>query len=249
MILTADIKPLKRLSARIKDIAKKQIPYATKLALNNTAKRIHKREVNTMKQVFDRPTPWTLRGLRIGYATKKNLVARVGFTDNFGKGTGAGKYIGTQISGGVRPYKRFERALQHKGYLPSGWYAVPGQRARLNKYGNMSQGQIVQILTALDALPGRPTFRGVTIAQQKRSAAVKKIFGVSPLAARLGLRLPPGVYRRTRRGVRPLLIFVKGTPQYKKRLPFHEVAHKTYESYFGREFSKAFKHAMATARR
>ena len=52
-------------TAWLTDIQKKQVPFATATALNETAKEFSKEVVDKMKQVFHNPTPYTLRGVKV----------------------------------------------------------------------------------------------------------------------------------------------------------------------------------------
>jgi len=124
-------------------------PLVLAKSLTATAKVVKEGLRDEMKRVFDNPTPWTLNSLRIETATPENLRAAVNNKDEFGmgKGTPAWKYIYTQIMGGARSVKRFEMALRYHGVLPMDMYVVPGKYCELDKYGNMSAGQIRQILS------------------------------------------------------------------------------------------------------
>ena len=53
----------------LKDISvlqRKQVPFAAALGLTNTAKKVMKVEQRMMVKQLDRPTPFTVRGIRIG---------------------------------------------------------------------------------------------------------------------------------------------------------------------------------------
>lgn len=66
----ADVKEVTRW---LTDIEKRQIPFATRLALMDTAKHLASDVLpKDMQQIFDRPTQWTLRGsMRTSRAGKK----------------------------------------------------------------------------------------------------------------------------------------------------------------------------------
>ena len=49
---------------------KKQIPFAAALGLTNTAKKVMKVEQRMMVKQLDRPTPFTVRGIRYQGARK-----------------------------------------------------------------------------------------------------------------------------------------------------------------------------------
>ncbi|WP_237402766.1 phage terminase large subunit family protein [Rhodovulum sulfidophilum] len=69
MKLTAGVSSsdLRKLVSRLRDVERKQMPYATMLALNATGEAVLEENRTLMRKVFDRPTRWTLiRDARIG---------------------------------------------------------------------------------------------------------------------------------------------------------------------------------------
>lgn len=96
----------------------KQIPFAAAKALTDTVKAVQKAEQKQMPRKLDRPTPFTLKGISIERATKRDLSARV-----FIRPIQA-EYLIYQIEGG-------RRQATSKGL------GVPTMHARLNKYGNI----------------------------------------------------------------------------------------------------------------
>lgn len=217
----------------------KQIAFATAVALTKTAQDVRAAERREMERVFDKPTRYTLNSLYIKPATKQSLTAVVWLKDDTSKGTPAGKYLLPQIEGGTRVPKRFEEWLQRAGHLASGWFAVPGQGARLNAHGNMSAGQITQILSALQAHPD--VYARSTKNSKKRNPRQAEYF------ASKGGHLPYGVWQRTRTGVKPVLIFVKQV-SYKKRLDFFGVARKVIDARFEHHWRAAIDMAWRAAR-
>lgn len=245
--LRIDIDTLK-VRGELGRLAARQLPFAIALALNETAKRVHAGERAVMRQRFDRPTPFTMNSLRIWYANKNNPRARVGFRDFAGKGTPATVYLQPQVHGGERSHKRFEKALIWRGIMDRDEYAVPASGARLDSYGNMSRGQIVQILSALQAfrevgyLANRSSSR-----RSQRKAARADYFAGNPGGE------GRGVWQRVKTGwgdaIRPVLMFTKGSPKYRVRLPFWQIADNISRAHLQRDFLRALDHAIRTARR
>jgi hypothetical protein len=70
------------LRQRLTDIERLEVPWATKLALDDTAKAVIVAEEGEMRTVFDRPTAWTLGGLRWsaadGTARRPRSISRNG---------------------------------------------------------------------------------------------------------------------------------------------------------------------------
>lgn len=232
------------------DLAKRQHVYALARALTKTGVRVKGAEVELMKESFDRPTPYTLKSLFLKPATKKTLAAHVWVKDDSytGTGTPASRYVLPHIVGGKRSVKRFEKNLQYAGYLPPGWVTVPGQGARLDQYGNVSRGQIIQILSQLRIrlLAGydRDMARGRKgIAAQRRAGG--RFFVIPP-----GGSTQPGVYQREfmGRNITPVMIFAQQSQtHYRQSLPFETVANRTVNRHFAAELQAAIEHANATA--
>lgn len=230
--------------AKLSSIAKDQVPYATARALTATAKIVQKNLKSEMERAFDRPTRYTLNSLYTKSATKTNLEARVWLKDDAGKGTRATDYLSPEIYGGQRKLKRFERALNAYGLLPSGMNAVPGSAAKIDQYGNMSRGQIMQILSALGTAEIRS---GYSANRTKTSGKKRAQFFVG----KPGDKAPLGVWQRfgfaQGSAVKPVIIFVKKVA-YSKRFKFFEVGHATIKREFPIQFKMAMEQALRTAR-
>jgi hypothetical protein len=234
------------------DDLQKHVPFATALALTRTAQEVRKAEIEEMKRVFDRPTPFTLRSLYLKPATKADLTAVVWLKDDLNAPSGrTGRtqhYLFSQIYGGARRLKGFERLLMRKGLLPTGWMAVPGAGAKLDAYGNISGGQMVQILSALKALGEQGYAANRTAASAKRRRGkLRELFVGRPG----GGRLPMGVWERFGfahgSAVKPILIFVRG-PRYAKRYDFFGVGNRTAARVFPVQFERALSEALGSAR-
>ena len=145
--------------------------------------------------------------------------------------------------------KRFERALQRAGYLPDSWFAIPGDGAKLDRYGNMARSQIIQILSALKAFGEQGYTANRSAASSKRNRNQPEFFAIKPNQRRGGL--VPGVWQRYKfaqgNAVKPVLIFVSGA-KYRVRFKFHDVARRIANREFGPQFKLALGQALATAR-
>ena len=175
-------------TAHLNALERKQLPFAYSLAVNRTAKLVKQAEIDKMRAVFDRPTPYTLNSLYVKPGTKANPSAYVWLKYDTFKGTPAEKYLLPQIDGGSRSHKRFERALQGVGAMPTGYYCIPGKFAQMDNYGNWSRGQIIKILSYFRAFPERGYRANMTDAAlwhgaQKRNAAIPSWLSVSTKAA------------------------------------------------------------------
>lgn len=230
---------LQDLQRDLADFSARRLRAAAATALTRTAAQVRRELAGQLASAFDRPSPYTVRQLRYVGATAQRLAAAVGFnvaavTDergalirfaDLGPGeTPAGKYLQPQIEGGPRRAKRLEEALRAIGALPQGWFAVPGQGARLDAYGNMTRGQVVQILSQLRVQLVAGTNRNMSRAAREQIAAQRKAGGrffVLPV----GGKTAPGVYQRELlgRNITPVVIFVRSVT-YRRRWDFYREA-------------------------
>ncbi|WHI52971.1 hypothetical protein P3339_09475 [Microbulbifer sp. MLAF003] len=213
---------------------KKQLPYASSVALNNVAFRIRGEERSAMGRVFKNPAKLTLNSVLVKKATKCSGIAKIFIRDQATNGTAPSKYLAPSVIDVKRNDKRFERALQHMGVLPSGMYVVHGKAARLNKHGNISAATYKKILAELRAGSGSGQ-------DKKGKYFVGKVNGVLGVWKRAGSKRRPTV--------KPILIFLRGKPDYKKRFPFLRIAEGIARRHLPIELNKAMDHAIATAKR
>ena len=230
---------LQDLQREFKDFSERRLRAAAATALTRTAVTLRRELLGQLSQAFDRPTPYTLRQLRYVGATAQRLAAGVGFnvaaiTDergavmryaDLGPGeTPAGRYLTPNIEGGTRRAKRLEEALRAIGALPADWFAVPGQGANLDAYGNMTRGQVVQILSQLRVQFVAGSTRNMSRVAREQIAAQRKAGGRF-FVAPVGGKLAPGIYQRELlgRNITPVVIFVRGVT-YRRRWDFYREA-------------------------
>lgn len=87
---------IKEVTKWLSTTQKKQIPFATMLALNDTAFALHKTYKAQTKQKFTKPTNYTQKAFRVNKAKKNNLIATV-FVDKKRE-----DYMKLQVDGGTR---------------------------------------------------------------------------------------------------------------------------------------------------
>lgn len=259
---------LKELQAELKDFSERRLKAAAATALTRTAVEVRNATQAALRTSLDRPTPYTVRQLRYTAAKADRLVAAVGFNiapiqdvygnvvsyQDLGSGeTPAGRYLTPQTDGGKRGIKRFERALQAVGLLPAGWQAVPGSRAKMDSYGNMSVGEIRQILSWFDAAElvagTRQNMRAAGRDKRRKGTRTKagwEYFAVRPGSIKGGLK--PGIYRRTKMAmgarIDPVVMFVRGA-SYRPRFPFYEIAQTVGNATLPREMERAIAESVA----
>lgn len=161
---------------------------ACAIALNKTGKLIKEAEVAEMKTVFDNPTSYTFNSLKLTPATKDNLQATVWFKqpDRMGQ-----HYLVPQVDGGQRKLKGFERGVG-LGEL------TPALGAKLNRYGNVSPGQIRQILSVLGKAETAAGYMANITDRSRRRNTKERDFVV--IDSRQRGNLPQGVYQRFQTG-------------------------------------------------
>jgi len=185
-------------------------------ALEETAKKAKVELQEEMTKVFDRPTRWTLNS---AYYKRNfnNLSIEFQLKDK------ADRYLFPQIEGGSREQKRSEKHLERLAGSGMKLYWVPGAGVKLDKYGNVSGGQITQILSGLKAFPEVGYMANITDRSRKR--AERRVKKPKPprefFIAKGHSRLHPGVWEKVKHGrIRPILLFIKD-PQYSERLDFY----------------------------
>lgn len=213
----------------VERFSERRIAAAVATGLTRTAVEMKQAVQDELPRVFDRPTPYTLNSIFVRPARADRLQAETFFKDDrAGSGTPATKYLLPQVTGGQRSVKRFEKALQLAGAMPAGWYVVPGQGARLDAFGNISKGQIIQVLSQLRITltagftRNLPQVRGN---ERKVIGALRRAGGRFFVIKPGEKRGTPGVYQREFAGrtVTPVFIFVRSVG-YRPRFDFDGIA-------------------------
>lgn len=174
---------------------------------------------------IDRPTPGTMKAIGVKKATARDSVAEVFIKDRGQPGRlTPEQWLSHHEYGGDRLIRKFEQSLIRQGAMPSGCKVVPGAGAKLDAYGNISRGQIVQVLTQLGTQLSPGYQRVISKSVARRLAAAKRhgreYVAVARLEGRKGrpfYRLRPGVYERRGRELVPVFLYVS-VLTYRKRL-------------------------------
>lgn len=229
-----------------------QIPFATSLAINRTAQKVKRAQEKEIKDVFDRPTPFTQNSLFIKTSNKVNLTASVKLKDQSFKGNPASKYLQVEIGGGERRLKRYEVALRSAGVLPDGYFTVPGDAANMDQYGNIARSQIVQILSYFRANRDvGATSNSTDKTRAKIGKSTNKRYGVSYFVGKVGDKQTFGIWQKVNsnfgKAIRPVLIFVQSA-RYEAIYDFKFVAETVIKREYDNEFDKALKDAVRTAK-
>jgi hypothetical protein len=226
-------------------LEREQLPFAMALTLTWTARDMQEAEKRAMPQEYDRPTRFTVEGVFFKAATKTKLEAFVFLRNEATKGTPPVKYLAPGVYGGGRGAKRYEKALRNIGAIKGNEVTVPASGAKLNAYGNVSTGTIVQMLANLGAntLSGTntPTGRGY----KRRGKRPKKDWFVGQIGQHFGQRAI--FQRRGPRELVPVFLLVEESDvTYPKQFAFFEIARDTFKRTFRGNWDSAFKYALAT---
>lgn len=235
------------ISKALQRLHQDQMPFILALTATRLAQQVKAGTLKVMKQRLDRPTRTTMNSLFVKMATKRQPTAQVYFKDSWTSGIPADAYLQPAVRGGVRPHKRFEKALQARGLMKAGQYAVPNPNL-LNQYGNVSRGTITKVLSGLGAAETSAGYQANATGSRRstRVGNARRYFaGVVDDA--------PGVWERMGsafgEGVRPVFLFTDGAPRYRTIFPFFKMAENIVKANNAREVAAAFDDAMASAKR
>ena len=234
-----------KLEAQLDAVGRKELPFALALGATRTAQIVQREIRDEMERVFENPTRWTMNSLYLRAAKKRDTPpsARVWFKDFAPKGTPAGKYLRPEVFGGQRNQKRSERALQARGIMSPGQWALPGREAPRDKYGNLRKSNIVAMLSALKAQHDPYQNETETSGNRKRRGKATRYF---VWRDKEGQAL--GIMMRRGQKVIPFMVFTRDKPDYEQRLDFFGIAERVTKANYDREFGKALGQGIASAR-
>lgn len=251
---------LPKMLEKLKGIAPEMWPKILANAANETGYYVLNKYKQQMREIFDRPTPFTINSMYLQKATPSNLEATVQWRDFAGKGTSAGKYLKPDVEGGTRPLKRFEVSLQQAGLMPRGYFAIPSDKCPLDSFGNVSLGLYTAILSYLrasnDPMQNRRMDRykrmgaskfvkqfvktamnseQVARREAKSKAKKAKYFTIQPGQSTLA----PGIWQRSQSGVITQLFFFSTKAAYKSIFAFNQIGSDAAQSKFPSKLDEA----------
>ena len=207
---------------------RKQLPFATSVAINNVAFDARKAINQGTKGAFHVPVKFTQNAFLVQKSKKKSLAAFVYAQDKAGRDRA--RYLRFGIQGGSRPQKGmdayFAKAVPNDGTIPSGAYFMPTSLVKTNASGNVTQATLRRISKGISGDPRGGFFVGTP---------------------RGGGR-PPGIYRRSREKLHPYFIATTDRPDYRRRFNIESIGAKVIERRFGIHFNQALSKALSTAR-
>ena len=259
------------MSESLSDLAKTQVPYASRLALNRVMSDVLKESRQQLARALDRPTPYALRAFMGIPATKSIPYAEVKLRqDAPSKGTPWANVIGHHHDGGDRPYKKIEGAFLRLGVLNRGWIIVPGSAAPLDGYGNVPvafQRTLISYFKGFSEQGFRANMndkRKAKMADKRYHMGALRTNGVEYFISRgrgqwfgggswqrgMVQHLAPGIYSRTSIhgcDIKPVLMFVR-KGRYRKRIDLPKFTEEVVNQRFNTHFRTALQQAIRTAK-
>ena len=140
-----------------------QVPFAIASGINDTLNDVKLEEERRLPVIFDRPTPFTRKGLMIRRASKARLAGELRYKDI------QQKYLRLQQTGGVR--------------TPKGRALVVPVGLRLNQFGNLPRGAIKRLLARRDVFSGEVKgVAGIWQRPKARGGKLKLLIAYEPSA-------------------------------------------------------------------
>ncbi len=161
---------------------------------------------------------------------------RIWLEETPGKGIPAARFLGPEIEGGSRSVKRFERALQIKGLMPTGSFAVPAAQAPLDAYGNVPASFIVRMLSDLQAF-SEQGYRANRVGPRK--GARRENYFFSSYGPKRIAHLKPGIYWHMPGGLLGVVFIFVSSAAYRGRYDFYGVGSRAYQRVAARFMTEA----------
>ena len=202
---------------------RKQLPFASSVAINNTAFDIRTALNKGTLGAFDKPTKFTQKAFIVTKSKKTNLVAHTFAKDK--EGADAARYIRFGVNGGARPIKGFERffaGLPNDGTIPSDSFFMPTREMKRDGFGNITRANLKKVSSSVTA-------------------------GKSFIGTPKGGSRPAGIYERKKGTLIAKFISTTSKPTYTGRFNIEAIASKVVQRRFNQHFDKAMSKAIQTA--
>ena len=202
---------------------RKQLPFASSVALNSTGFDIRQALNKGTLGAFDKPTTFTQKAFLTTKSKKTNLVVHVFAKDK--EGSDAARYLRFGVQGGARPPKGFERyfsGLPNDGTTAR--YFMPTRQTKRDGKGNITRATLKKLST-------RVTTGTAFIGTPRNSTR------------------PPGLYVREKNNkLSAKFITTSSKPTYTGRFNIEAIAGKVVQRRFNQHFDKAMSKVIATAK-
>ena len=246
MQVSIQITGLKEVQAQLGAQAK-QAAFAASRALNTTAYAINDRLKKDMASTFKGgATAYSLRAFKVDKADKANLTAAVTLrTDTGGAALPYAKALGHMFTGGQRNFKKLEGWLRARRLMPSGLTVAPGAGMPLDRYGNMRNTALTEMLGVIGTQ--RTNLR---VYRKTGAGKAQKAVGYFVVLPGDKSKKHPGIYKRIETGkasaITAMVLYVDPV-NYRKFIDLdklgNEVATKTFQPAFDAELDRALASA------
>ena len=227
----------KQLTAYLKGVQKKQIPFATKNALNDVAFDARSFVKKYLPRRFDRPTQGLISSVQVKKTNKKDLTAIVGFAGLGFRTTkwseSPAKIMRRHIKGGTRFPK-----MGGKLRIPS---ETKGGGIKINMFGNIAgkKNKIAKMIGKSDQF-----FEGVP--KGNFSNKDRGIWERTPANNKRAKGSKAKKWKATGKIVQR--IAYEPFTKYKARYPFEKIVVLAVNKNYKKRFERALKEALKTAR-
>ena len=255
LTINVDTMGIRDMANTLEGFSQRRMNAAIATAMTRTAREARDTIRDAMPRYLDRPTPYTLRGVFFKGASATRLEARVWFNNEYKSGIPQNRFLYPQVYGGTRNTKRFEKALQAKGAMPPGTFAVPTSFAKRDAYGGVANGQIAQIISQVGTELAAGYNRSISSDKLKRKRVFGRAGGQYVAVPYQRGKLKPGIYLAEGRDfgrmgygrngrMKPIFLF-KQALHYTKRVPFYEMAEQVARQRFNVHLAEAIAASAA----
>lgn len=244
-MLTIKIEGLDAARQTLQGFSDRRFAAAVATALTRTGAAVRDDWRREIGEAIDKPTPLVLNAPRLEAASASRLQAVVSLRDQVRDGgIPPSEILGTQERGGDRRLRKFERALQAQGSMPAGHRVVPGLYATIDAYGNVSRGQIVQVINQLGSQYSPGYARVISANAAKRAASARRTGRQYIAIPQRQGDLAAGIYQRQGRALLPVFFFVRHT-RYQARTHLLQAAERLAGARLRVEFDRAVREHLA----
>lgn len=214
------------------------IRKAVVATLSDTVDDLHRRQSSEMRQSFNNPTPYVMRGLKKRYPGGKlgQGVGKAGtYFEFFPVGKSPEDIVKPHVFGGSRRRKRSEERLSGIG-LNVGGYTIMGNDYPKNGSGDISGARYTQMLHQLGSLSDMAR----SVMPKNRQKDRK---GTSYYVIKRG-GIPIAIGERNGSNTRIMLVFARNV-QYQKRYDYFGVGEKQVQYSLPVHFNRIMQRYMS----
>ena len=228
--------------------AAKQANFAASRALNTTAFSINDRLKKDMASTFKGgATAYSLRAFKVDKANKATLTATVALrTDAGGAALPYNKALSHMFTGGRRSFKKLEGWLRARRLMPNGLTVAPGAGMPLDRFGNMRQAALTEMLGVIGTQ--RANLR---VYRKTGAGKAQKAVGYFVVLPGSKSGKHPGIYKRIETGAgstSSAMVLYVDPVSYRKFIDLDRLGREVVAKTFQPAFDKELAAALASAR-